>query len=928
MIDGRVQRIRGLGPRRLSVAGRLALVFCGLAVFSTALTLLLQDRTLDRDLERAARSRLDRSARAADELLREHLSSVAKRYSAISRTPELRANLDIGHSETLVFFAEQLRKDHGSALVAFQDPDSRTVAWSGVRTLARALPGAFAELGRSGSAACLEIDDPGRRGAASRGAGAYQTCRYPSGRIEVTPIVVEGSAYAAVVIPLHTGIRRVGSLLVAEAIGEELLETWSRLCGAGVQIGREAPQGNADLIETATRFPTGGLWISSSLETESVALRRSRRNLFAAGLLALATAFAASLALSRSLSRPLRALQEATERIRRGDLSIRLRSNRSDELGDLSHAFDSMLDRLDESQNRLRRVQQLARFGEWSLRVDAGVVEGSPEFHRALGIIGSASTELRLTEMLERIHPEDRTTLRREIERCREVDGTFELQIRSPRGAESRVLLFQGRSRTGEGGPPRLEGSLQDLTEQKRVEEQIRYLSYHNPVTGLGNRRFFRERLLQSCRRRERSRFAVVLLGLDNFQILNETHGHSFGDTVLRGTASRLLDAFSSENPSLGSNPAIGHLGGDEFALLFDGMASTDEASAAAEMVLDRVSQPHGIQGEELVVTASIGICFGTASAVSPEALLRNCDSALHQAKDAGRNHIEFFDESVRVETSRRLRLETHLRRAVEEARLELHYQPRIAADTQTIVCFEALLRWTHDELGAVSPVEFIPVAEQSGLIQSIGTWAMVRALEDLRRWSEAGYDQARVSINLSPHQFHGDIDSEIQELLQGLDPQRIELEVTENDLLRDEEAAIDALRRLRHAGFRISLDDFGTGYSSLSYLRKLPLDTVKIDRSFISSMDRDPAAAALIGSIIAMVRTLRLGVVAEGVETEEQCEMLIEMGCDELQGFFFSPAVPGDAALSLLAPRRDKKKSRVRADRRPRPRARKRRRG
>ena len=223
-------------------------------------------------------------------------------------------------------------------------------------------------------------------------------------------------------------------------------------------------------------------------------------------------------------------------------------------------------------------------------------------------------------------------------------------------------------------------------------------------------------------------------------------------------------------------------------------------------------------------------------------------------------------------------------------------------------------MRWTDDELGPVPPSDFIPIAEQSGLIQSLGSWALVEALAQLRRWCDAGFDQAKVSINLSPHQFHRGIDAEIQDLLNGLDPERIELEVTEYALLRDEGAAIGALRRLREAGFRISLDDFGTGYSSLSYLRKLPLDAIKIDRSFICSMDRDPDAAALVASIIAMLRALRLDIVAEGVETAEQREMLVEMGCDELQGFYYSPAVPGDAALRMLAkPREKKAKARAR---------------
>jgi EAL domain-containing protein (putative c-di-GMP-specific phosphodiesterase class I) len=325
-------------------------------------------------------------------------------------------------------------------------------------------------------------------------------------------------------------------------------------------------------------------------------------------------------------------------------------------------------------------------------------------------------------------------------------------------------------------------------------------------------------------------------------------------------------------------------------------------ANAVAQRLLDRLSHPHRVQGEEIVVTASIGICFGSPAEHNPEALLRNCDSALSRARDGGGNHIEFFDEGVRQETSRRLKIDNLLRRAHEQGRLEVHYQPRVAAQTGSILGFEALLRLTDDELGVVSPAEFIPIAEQTGLIQSIGSSAMTQALEQLRCWSDAGFDRTTISINLSPHQFHDEIDRQIAARLEGLDPQRIELEVTESSLLRDEAAAIGALQRLRDRGFRIALDDFGTGYSSLSYMRRLPLDTVKIDSSFIGSMQRDRDAAAFTASIIAMVRTLRLGVVAEGVETPEQRDMLIEMGCDELQGALYSLAVPGDEALRMLA--------------------------
>ena len=890
------------------MAGRLALVFCAVAVFSTVSTLALQDRSLDRDLEGAARLRLERSARAAGRLLQDHLRSLAQRYEAVSRTPELRANLEAGHSETLRFFAQQLRQNHGASLVAFQSRDLVTVAWSGGESLARELPAGLRGLADSGETACIVIPEATPDAAAGSGRDpGYRACRHPTHGIQATLVAIGDTPYAVISIPLTTRSRRAGLMLVAEAVGERVLESWSALCGAEVRLAAPDPGNEADLVAQAARFRGTGLWVSSSLEPERLALLGSRRHLLFSGLFALSAALGASLVLARGLSRPLRAMQAVTERIRQGDYSVRLGRSRNDELGDLSRALDSMLDRLDEAQQRLRRVQRLARFGEWTVRFDTGIVEGSPEFARALGVAGFPPASLQLDAMLDQIHPEDRGALRREIDRCREAESSFEVQLR---GSQGRILLMRGSSRMGDDAVLRLEGSVQDLTEQKRVEEQIRYLTYHSPVTGLPNMRFFRERLLRTCRRKRGPRFVVVFVDLDHFRMLNETHGHSFGDAVLRSTATRLLEALPSEGQEADSTPALAHLGGDEFALLIDGVRGSKRAGEIARALLERISRPQVVEGETMVVTASIGICFGTPGA-SPQALLRNCDSALHRAKAAGRARIEFFDETVREETSRRLRIDGGLRRALEGNRLQLHYQPRIAAADGSIACFEALLRWTDEDLGAVTPSEFIPVAEQSGAISLIGSWAIVEAIGQLRAWSEAGYERSKISINLSPHQFHPGIDAEIRDQLQGLDPRRLELEVTEYALLRDEGAAIAALSRLRDVGFRISLDDFGTGYSSLSYLRKLPLDAIKIDRSFIRHMDQDSDAAALIASIIAMARTLRLEIIAEGVETAEQRDMLVEMGCDELQGFYYSPAVPSEAALRMLAhPPRSKKRA------------------
>ncbi len=442
-------------------------------------------------------------------------------------------------------------------------------------------------------------------------------------------------------------------------------------------------------------------------------------------------------------------------------------------------------------------------------------------------------------------------------------------------------------------------GIARDITERKRTEARLSYLAHFDVLTGLPNRSLLDDRLQQAMHeadRRERL-VGVLFLDLDRFKNINDSLGHAAGDELLKAVAGRLLEAVRKVD-------TVARLSGDEFIIALADMAHVDDAARVARKVLDIFAQPFRVVGRELHITASVGITLYPLDDKEPEALLRDADVAMYRAKETGRNTYQFYSADMTAKATERLALEGALRRAVEFDELFLEYQPIVDCGSGAIIGAEALLRWRHRGRGLIAPGEFIPIAEEIGLIVPIGEWALRHACVQGRAWREAGLPPLRVAVNLSPRQFQQpDFASMVFRILEetGADPACLDLEITEGAIMQQPETSIEILRALSGHGIALSVDDFGTGYSSLSYLKRFPINHLKIDQSFVRDITTDPDDAALVNAIITMAKNLDIGVIAEGVETRGQLEYLHAHGCQIAQGYFFSRPVPADEFARLL---------------------------
>jgi diguanylate cyclase (GGDEF)-like protein/PAS domain S-box-containing protein len=442
-------------------------------------------------------------------------------------------------------------------------------------------------------------------------------------------------------------------------------------------------------------------------------------------------------------------------------------------------------------------------------------------------------------------------------------------------------------------------GVSRDVTTRKEAEARIEYLASHDSLTGLPNRVMFAELLnhVLAASSRNQRKFAVLFIDLDRFKFINDSLGHEAGDTLLREVASRLKGGLRASD-------IVARLGGDEFVMLLQDLRGVEQAGRIARKLLSAVIKPVMIQGQECRVTASIGISVFPDDARDESALMSHADIAMYHAKEEGKNNFQFYDGRLETLSLERLTLETRLRRAIERDELSLHYQAKLDLASNAIAGVEALLRWNSAELGSVSPAKFIPVAEETGLILSIGKWVLRTACAQSIAWQRAGLPPVRVSVNLSPRQL-GDPEllSEVRTVLAntGLQPDLLELEVTESSVMHNVERALEVLSSLKGMGVRLAIDDFGTGYSSLAQLKRFPIDTLKVDRSFIRELPADSEDKAIAEAIIAMGKTLCLTVVAEGVETPEQKAFLRERACDQMQGYHFSKPIAPDEFAELL---------------------------
>jgi diguanylate cyclase (GGDEF)-like protein len=423
--------------------------------------------------------------------------------------------------------------------------------------------------------------------------------------------------------------------------------------------------------------------------------------------------------------------------------------------------------------------------------------------------------------------------------------------------------------------------------------ESIRTMSQHDILTGLPSREFFKDQLTEWTEKTasRKKQAAVFFLDLDQFKYVNDTMGHSAGDLLLQTVSKRIAHVAPAD-------VFLARLGGDEFALMASDITRTEEVEIIAKSLLEALQEPFTVDGRDIYITSSIGIALYPQDGTTTDTLMKNADTAMYWAKEQGRNNYQFYTMPTNGTAMERLTMETMLRKALEKQELEVYFQPRIDAMTEAIVAVEALIRWKHPEKGFIAPPMFIPLAEETGLIVPLGEYVLKAACEQVRKWHDAGYPKLRVSVNLSPRQFRqNNLAETIGSILQetGLEPEYLELEITEGAAMQNINLSVLSLRILKDLGVSISIDDFGTGYSSLNYLKRLPIDAVKIDKSFITSVDTDADDAAIVSAIVALAHILGLKVTAEGVETKAQLDYMKQLNCDEIQGYLFGKAMPSE---------------------------------
>ncbi|QGZ66006.1 putative bifunctional diguanylate cyclase/phosphodiesterase [Paraburkholderia acidisoli] len=436
-------------------------------------------------------------------------------------------------------------------------------------------------------------------------------------------------------------------------------------------------------------------------------------------------------------------------------------------------------------------------------------------------------------------------------------------------------------------------------TSLAQANEELNYLSLHDALTKLPNRTLLDDRLKQAMHRSAlgNSRYALMFMGLDNFTAVNDVYGHHVGDLLLIDAARRIVETVPGSD-------TVARVGGDGFALLIK-IGEPQDAAAIAEKLTKVIGAPFPVTGHQLSVSMSVGIAIYPGNGVHPQDVLANANAAMHHAKLTSRNSYCFFETSMNVNVHAQMQIIQDLRRALTQHELALHYQPKFQVPCGSIVGAEALLRWVHPTLGMIPPAEFIPVAEKSGLIVPIGVWVLDEACRQMRAWHDAGHIDWTIAVNLSPVQFaHADLIDTVRKTLarHQLNPGSLTLEVTESTAMANVEASLSILRALRQAGVRISIDDFGTGYSSLLYLKRLPAAELKIDRGFVRDLSRGSEDAAIVAAIVALGHTLKLKIVAEGVETTEQRALLTELGCDTLQGYLLGKPMTADRFLQATA--------------------------
>ncbi len=569
---------------------------------------------------------------------------------------------------------------------------------------------------------------------------------------------------------------------------------------------------------------------------------------------------------------------------------------------------------LRESEERYALASSGANDGIWDWDLRSGAAYFSPRWK---GVLGYGEDEIGRVpdEWLKRIHPDDVARVK--------VELATHLEARTPHFESEHRLLHKDGSyvwvlvrglavRDHRGEAYRMAGSLTDIGDRKKAEEQLIHDALHDPLSNLPNRAFFMtllDRAIKRTRRRGDYLFAVLFVDLDRFKLVNDSLGHGVGDQLLVTISQRLKACVRPGD-------VVARLGGDEFTILLDDIRGVNDATRVAERIQTELKEPFNFDGHEVFTSASIGIALSTAGHERPEYFLRDADTAMYRAKVRGKARYEMFDEAMHARAVAQLQLETDLRRALERGEFRVRYQPIVVLSSGQITGFEALVRWQHTERGLIAPAEFIPMAEETGLILPIGRWVMEMACTQTRAWIDQfpEWPDLSISVNLSAKHFQQpDLVPQVLEVLKqsGLPARNLKLEITESVLMGEPESHVVVIRELRKAGIQVLIDDFGTGYSSLSYLQRFSVDTLKIDRSFLGE-GSEGDGWDIVETIIALAEDLGVNVIAEGVETEEQTARLKALRCEHAQGFLFREPVDADAATAILATQRKRRQSKA----------------